>query len=124
MRDNTLSVLKWIGILLVVLGHVGLENTEGWSKGVHDFIYMFHMPLFFIASGYFFTASNIDFKFDFFKRKINSLYIPFVKWSLIFLLLHNAFFILGILNENYGWKGNGTRYYDIRTILVSIIFHS
>lgn len=52
MRDSSLSILKGFGILLVVLGHSGLENVP-YGGGVHDWVYTFHMPLFFIASGYF-----------------------------------------------------------------------
>jgi len=43
-RDNVLDILKGIGIFLVVMGH----TTKGASA---HWIYMFHMPLFFIVSG-------------------------------------------------------------------------
>ena len=44
-RLNYLDYAKGIGILLVVLGHIYNNNTKLW-------IYSFHMPLFFIISGY------------------------------------------------------------------------
>lgn len=40
-RDDLLDILKGLGILLVVMGHV-LQNAIG------AFIYLFHMPLFFL----------------------------------------------------------------------------
>lgn len=47
-RDCTYDVMKGIGIFLMVLGHtIGPEST------IHRFIYAFHMPLFFILSGFF-----------------------------------------------------------------------
>lgn len=44
-RDTVVDVAKGIGILLVILGH--LKNP------IMDFIYAFHMPLFFFISGMF-----------------------------------------------------------------------
>lgn len=44
-RDTVVDVAKGIGILLVILGH--LKNP------IMDFIYAFHMPLFFFTSGMF-----------------------------------------------------------------------
>ncbi len=43
-RDKTLDVLKGIGIILMVVGHSGSRLA--------NFIYLFHMALFFMASGY------------------------------------------------------------------------
>lgn len=48
-RNPMISIAKAIGIILMVIGHV--FDKESW--GIH-FIYMFHMPLFFVLSGYFF----------------------------------------------------------------------
>lgn len=48
-RDTTFDIMKGIGILLVLLGHV-------WSKYIpitNHVILSFHMPLFFIVGGYF-----------------------------------------------------------------------
>lgn len=53
LRQKEISILKGIGIALVVLGHVREGNTgpELW-RSLRAFIYTFHMPLFFIVSGY------------------------------------------------------------------------
>jgi len=42
--------LKGIGIITVVLGHTGNEFT-------HHYFFWFHMPLFFIISGYLFAPT-------------------------------------------------------------------
>ena len=47
-RDYTIDFLKGIGILSVILGH----TVQLWP--IRSFIYTFHMPLFFMASGYFY----------------------------------------------------------------------
>lgn len=95
-RDNVISILKGIGILLVVVGHSGCPQI------ISRWIYCFHMPLFFMASGYFFSDKYIDDPWTFFRKKVNGIYWPFVKWSIAFLLLHDIFMYLGIMNTGYG----------------------
>lgn len=76
------------------------------------FIYTFHMPLFFFCSGYFFIAPNTLSLFSHFAlKKINGLYYPFVKWSAIFLLLHNLFYNMHFypIDDYFG-------YYDIHAL--------
>lgn len=47
-RDVTFDVMKGIGILLMLVGH-----WPGLPQWAHQFIYSFHMPLFFLVAGYF-----------------------------------------------------------------------
>lgn len=49
-RLEGIDIAKGIGILLVIIGHSGLVFGEGLFK----LIYGFHMPLFFLISGYLF----------------------------------------------------------------------
>ena len=44
-RDSTWDAVKGIGIILMVIGHSGCPTF------LHDFIYLFHMGLFFFVSG-------------------------------------------------------------------------
>ena len=53
-KRNDISIAKAIGIILMVAGHIFITNE---TQPLHDFIYSFHMPLFFILSG--FCFSNI-----------------------------------------------------------------
>ena len=120
-RSNTkLSICKGIAIFLMCAGH-----TEGPSLPM-TFIYLFHMPVFFIAAGYFFNKKYLDDPWTFCKKRFKGLYVPFVKWSLFFLVLHNLFFKVGLLNEQYGnWAGGVTHPYtwhQFRQRLVHIIF--
>lgn len=95
-RDTRITLVKGLCMIMVVVDHSGcpqpLFNTD----------LSMLMPIFFISSGYFFKASWFDRKWEYVKRKFKNLYIPFVKWSIIFLLLHNVFFGLGIINAQYG----------------------
>lgn len=100
-RNTTISICKAIGIILMVIGHT--EGT-GW---LGSFLYEFHMPLFFITAGFFFSLKYLDDEATFVKRRFKSLYLPFLKWSVFFLLLHNLMFSVGILNEQYGNGAGG-----------------
>lgn len=100
-RDLSVDICKGVGIMLMVLGHSGLP------KAGHDFIYMFHMPLFFFLSGYCFKEKYLGDYEGFIKRKIKTLWWPYVKYSLLFLLLHNIFCYLHIYSVEYGYQGNG-----------------
>lgn len=74
-RNKGLDIAKGIGIILVVLGHA--------CSPASLFTAQFHMPLFFVISGYLFDGRN-SVK-DFIKRKINSLYLPFIIWNILFI---------------------------------------
>lgn len=105
-RNPMISIAKAIGIILMVVGHV--YNKESW--GVH-YIYMFHMPLFFVLSGYFFKypLSKND-VLAFVKKKVAGLYIPYLLWTIFFILIHNF-----LLNYEIG-----TDMYGIHNMFISI----
>lgn len=75
-RNDFMDFLKGIGIFLVILGH-----HENWIKG---WIYSFHMPLFFMLAGVF--HKNEDKYFDFFKKKVKSLLLPYFFFTIILFL--------------------------------------
>lgn len=112
MRDNKVTIAKGLAIILMVLGHAiaycsdvndcSISGVYGW---LYDFIYMFHMPVFFVLAGYCFKEKYLDIPKEFFKKRVKGLYKPFVKWGLIFLLLHNVFCFFHIYNEEYGLPG-------------------
>lgn len=96
-RDQMMSIAKGIGIVLMVIGHAGAP------KALWNFLYLFHMPLFFFISGYFFRNSENSTELrQRLKKRFRRLYLPFVSWNLLFLLLHNPLFRLGFYNEEFG----------------------
>jgi len=102
MKQNTaISISKAIAIILMVIGHASCPVLFG------KFLYEFHMPLFFMTAGYFFSVKYLDNEAEFIKKRFKGLYIPFLKWSVFFLLIHNWMFNLGILNEKYGNETGG-----------------
>lgn len=108
-RNNVISICKGIAIILMVAGHAEPPTL------ISNFIYIFHMPLFFITAGYFFSRRYLDDPWSFCARRFKGLYLPFLKWSVLFLLLHNVWFEIGLLNEQYGnWTGGVTHPYSVR----------
>lgn len=89
-----ISVSKGIGIILVVTGHV-VHGTVG------NFIYLFHMPLFFMLTGYLLQNMKDRNFMIFIKAKIQSLYVPYIVTNGIFLIVHNFFFDIGFYADGY-----------------------
>ena len=106
------NIIKGIGIIAVVVGH------SHCPVYLHDIIYSFHMPLFFILSGFLFKEKYFNQKRTFLKKKIYSLYIPYVTWTIIFILLHNTFFHLGLINDLYGYDGKVNHLYSSSEIII------
>lgn len=106
-HNNSITIAKALGIILMVIGH------SGCPQYLFKTIYLFHMPLFFFCSGIFYrelsTKTDVE---TYLKRRIKGLYMPFVKWSVFFLLLHNIFLLTGIYNSYYGFDG-GSAFYSI-----------
>lgn len=55
-----------------------------------------------MTAGYFFSLRYVDDWALFVKKRVRGLYWPFVKWAVVFLVLHNLWFYLGLLNEQFG----------------------
>ena len=98
-HNAQVSIAKALGIILMVMGHAGCPGY------LHDFIYLFHMPLFFFLSAYFFRdAKVVDSAGQYVVRKFKNLYLPYIKWSIIFLLLHNLFCRIGFYDNSLSWQ--------------------
>lgn len=117
-RDKTIDVLKGIGIVLVVVGH-----TYG---PFNNFIYLFHMPLFFMASGYCMSGRYTDntqgIKVLLFKR-LRSLWAPYFIVNSVFMLLNNTFVRMNIytideafLKATIGNKWGIGKLYDLKEL--------
>jgi fucose 4-O-acetylase-like acetyltransferase len=89
-----INYAKAIGIILVVIGH---SNSP-----LSSYIYLFHMSLFFFISGFLYKdkySENIKLQLI---NKLKTLYLPFVKYQIIFLFLHNLFLNLNIYSYEFG----------------------
>ena len=88
--------------MLVVLGHACFETPVEW------WVNFVHVPLFFFMAGYCFKEEYLDAPIAYIKKRICGLYLPFVKWGLFFLLLHNVFYYIGVYNDSFGYNGVGS----------------
>lgn len=80
-RDITFDIMKGIGILLMLIGH-----WPGCPHWLHQFIYSFHMPLFFLVAGYFtHVAENRQEAWAATKKNAKRLLLPFAFTQLMLI---------------------------------------
>lgn len=81
-RLSWIDVVRGIGIFFVVYGHIYIGGE------INRWIYSFHMPLFFILSGYLWNKSgNNEIKFSsFLIKRIKTLLVPFVIFRLLLIV--------------------------------------
>ncbi len=94
-RDENIDVLKGLAIICVVLGHCGFPGGA--------YIYLFHMAVFFMASGYCFDAKKIqssDNLWEYALKKLRSLWLPYVIFNTLGWIFYNTFIQIGFLTEN------------------------
>ena len=94
-RIKEIDILKALAIIGMVLGHAGAPFTH--------FIYLFHMAVFIIASGFVYkgvSTGKISDIWRFVLKKLKQLYLPFVICNSIFVLLNNLFIKLNIYTDN------------------------
>ena len=87
-RDQSIDIAKGIGIITVVWGH--MDN----ACPVKEEIYLFHMPLFFLLSGYFFNLKKDNSLTEIIGKKINSYIIPYILFFIINIFIFIALYAL------------------------------
>lgn len=88
MRDQSLDILRGMGIFFMVFDHIG------WGTVVHTYIQSFHMPLFFIVSGYLWKNEKLS---SLVQKRFKTLLIPYVFFAAIYLAIQT---ILTLGHEN------------------------
>lgn len=78
-RNIKIDVLKGLGMLIVVFGHMQLDPR------LYALIFSFHMPLFFVISGILFKKTSI-------RKLFFSLVIPYVSLGIIILLCSSLYY--------------------------------
>lgn len=111
---SQIDIIKGVCILLVVLGHSGINPS------LYNFIYLFHLPCFFICAGFCSFNRKIENFIDLKKyllKKIKSLYFPFVIGNLIFLFLAPLFSNFGFISyQNFSF------FYFVKNVLKIFLF--
>lgn len=133
--DNKMILfLQCWGILLVVAGHAFVEPEK--RNFVKDFIYSFHMPLFFSISGYLFMSKLEAYKERsgrFISNKARALLIPYLFISVLSYTLKAFFnryslravevsfsdFVHGLI---YPWDNSNVFLWYLPTLFILFVF--
>ncbi|MFB4313348.1 acyltransferase family protein [Actinomadura sp. 21ATH] len=84
-RDPFFDNAKFLAILLVVIGHSLAYRLEvPLAKGLYMFIYMFHMPMFIVVTGYF--SRNWTFAGGKARKLITNVGVPYVVFEIAYSL--------------------------------------
>ena len=78
-RVEWVDISKGIGIVLVIIGH-----CVYLGRFAHNFIFTFHMPMFFILSGLFFSYESMN---NCVSRKFKQLIVPYIVFFIIGFVL-------------------------------------
>lgn len=95
-RIHWIDYAKGIGIFLVVFGHVligmrvaAFTTFPDWIDQTIFYIYTFHMPLFFLLSGFVFPITKDKSLVGFTQSSIINIFVPYLIWNIVFALLKN-----------------------------------
>lgn len=88
-RIEWIDVCKGLGIFLVFIGHT---NVSQLSRTLYDWIYSFHMPLFYMLSGLVFDKTKYNTFRKYINRRFKTLILPF------FILNTILYIIAEVLN--------------------------
>lgn len=123
-RSNAVDIIKGIAISLVTFGHTAQGMAaRGWWDGrgfffCEDFIYSFHMPAFFFATGLFVMRSlqrrGVR---NFTIEKLKTILYPYLLWAVLYAVLepfitrfknsHHPFdlrfFVVSLFEGEQGW---------------------
>lgn len=94
-RLDYIDIAKGLGMLTIIWGHI---VHEGWSN---QFVYSFHIPLFFFLSGMVFNASKYQTVGELIKKRVKTLLIPYLIFSIITWLLWVGMRVVSHDTTNY-----------------------
>jgi fucose 4-O-acetylase-like acetyltransferase len=84
-RNILIDIMKGAGITLVVLGHAIQKNIPDYQSNIiYNFIYAFHMPLFFIIAGFLMFQTIKGNRLIWLKNKAIYLLIPHIIFNIIY----------------------------------------
>ena len=97
-RNNVIDIMKALGIIMVIIGH-----SLSSSSPVFSYIYLFHMPLFYVLNGYFLKPLNKNEKMmGYIKKRLKQLIIPYFIgcFAIILLILLKGLMFNGMIDYN------------------------
>lgn len=101
-RVQYFDTFRGIGILLMVMGHIG------FGMSFSQYIHTFHMPMFFFVSGYFYKSGKYKF-WKYLGHESRTLLIPYTVFVILCQILHYlythewscSYFVKSLLSSNH-----------------------
>lgn len=102
-RIEGIDIAKGLGIILVVLGHQ-IDYFHADIPGAYQYIYLFHVPLFFFLSGLFIRET--EGLWSCIKKKFFRLYIPYLLVNVLFFFweMLRAWKMGAAYDGDLGWR--------------------
>lgn len=130
-RLEYVDIMRGGGILLVVIGHIIQFNNAPLDNPIFEFIYSFHMPLFFFISGYIAQKTvhinNGSQLCNFIFKKARTLLIPFFVWQLFAnkYFLREDWISVSEIDPLYVWNNPGLWFLkDLFLIFIYYAFYN
>ena len=76
-RNYAIDVARGISLFFVILGHLVVDSTT-----IFNWIFSFHMPIFFILSGMCFNSEKYNSFLEFVKEKFKKRIIPYIVFTI------------------------------------------
>lgn len=116
-RDFSFDLFKGILIIFVVAAHFQRDI-------IHDVIFLFHMPLFFILSGFFLKKDKLV-REKYLKSKLTDLLVPYCAYLLLdFLLIQRDYSFRSFVRLIYGGRAITGTYWYITCFLFALAVFS
>jgi fucose 4-O-acetylase-like acetyltransferase len=88
-----INYMKFFGIIYLLIWHTGILK-------INVFVIQFFLQMFIFISGYFYKEKYTLSPFLFLKKRIYSLYLPYIIYCTLFLLFNNIFVDLQVYNSS------------------------
>lgn len=105
MKDSVVPILKALAVAFLVLAVSGVTL---WLK---ELATLLGVSVFFYQ-GFQFQEYYLDNERAYIKRKLRAIYVPFLAFSLFFLILHNLFAWIGVIGTSPSAAEGASAYYS------------
>lgn len=99
--------MKGIAIIGVVVGHCRISQ---WAE---NFVNQWHLATFFFVAGMCFKDKYTSQPQLYIKRRMRSLYVPFVEFGLLYLALHNFLYWIHCAGNAYTFREMGRELFNL-----------
>ena len=118
-RIAYVDTVKAIAMISVVVVHACTNHSSTYlatNAYLIRVLSAYAMPVFFFINGFLYRNKNPEHPIKEIVRKVKSYYLPFLAYNLFYLLMHNLFAYLHMVDEN-----NGNGFYSLKDYLKHFI---